>query len=100
MFTWNRTTKKGKLYFDGIQVGERTSSKQDIDLKLTNHSVYEIGLKKDTGEVLQGFLRDLAVVLRMLSPGDVSKLYSKSNLIMTASRLYRPFWLPWQLHEQ
>ena len=81
MFTWNRTTRQGKLYFDGIQVGYTTSSYQghDIDLNLTNHTVYEIGLKKDTGEVLQGFLRDLAVVLRTLSPGDVSKLYSKSN---------------------
>lgn len=82
VFTWNRTTRKGKLYFDGVQVGDTTSSYigQDIDLKLTNHTFYEIGFKKDTGELLQGYLRDLAVVLRTLSPGDVSILYSKSIL--------------------
>ncbi len=82
MFTWNRITRKGKLYFDGIQVGDTPSSYtgQDIDLNLTNHTLYEIGSRKDTGEVLQGSLRDLAVVLRTLSPGDVSKLYSKFSL--------------------
>lgn len=79
VFTWNRKTRKGELYFNGKQVADTTSSYQgqDIDLKLTNHTVYEIGFKKDTGELLQGSLRDLAVFLRTLSPADVSKLYSK-----------------------
>ncbi len=88
VFTWNRKTRKGKLYFDGIQVGDTPSSYtgQDIDLNLTNHTMYEIGFKKDTGEVLQGLLRDLAVVLRTLSPGDVSKLYSKFNLLFVYIR--------------
>ena len=80
VFTWNRKTRRGKLYFNGIQVADTVSSYQgqDIDLKLTNHTVYEIGFKKDTGELLQGSLRDLAVFLRTLSPADVTKLYSKS----------------------
>lgn len=84
VFTWNRKTRKGKLYFNGIQVGDTTSSYQgqDIDLNLTNHTVYEIGFKKDTGEVLQGSLRDLAVFLRTLSPDDVYKLYSTFCLIL------------------
>ena len=80
VFTWNRKTRRGKLYFNGIQVADTVSSYQgqDIDLKLTNHTVYEIGFKKDTGELLQGSLRDLAVFLRTLSPADVTKLYSES----------------------
>jgi len=84
VFTWNRKTRKGKLYFNGKQVGDTTSSYQgqDIDLKLTNHTVYEIGFKKDTGELLQGSLRDLAVFLRTLSSADVSKLYSKFHLFL------------------
>ena len=84
VFTWNRETRKGKLYFNGKQVGDTTSSYQgqDIDLKLTNHTVYEIGFKKDTGELLQGSIRDLAVFLRTLSPADVSKLYSKFYLFL------------------
>ena len=84
VFTWNRETLKGKLYFNGEKVGDTTSNYQgrDIDLKLTNHTVYEIGFKKDTGELLQGSLRDLAVFLRTLSPADVSKLYSKFHLFL------------------
>lgn len=84
VFTWNRKTRKGKLYFNGFEVGEKTSDYQgqDIDLNLTNHTVYEIGFKKDTGEVLQGSLRDLAVFLRTLSPDDVYKLYSTFCLIL------------------
>ena len=87
VFTWNRKTRKGKLYFDGKQVGDKTSSYQgqDIDLKLTNHTVYEIGFKKDTGELLQGSLRDLAVFLRTLSPAEVSKLYSEFPLFFFVS---------------
>lgn len=84
VFTWNRKTLKGKIYFNGEKVGDTTSSYQghDIDLKLTNHTVYEIGFKKDTGELLQGSLRDLAVFLRTLSPADVFKLYSKFCLFL------------------
>ena len=79
VFTWNRQDLKGKLYLDGQSFGESTSTYTgaDIDLKLTTHTAYEIGLKKDTGEVLRGSLRDLSVLLRTLSPGDVLKLYSK-----------------------
>ncbi|XP_078372311.1 uncharacterized protein LOC144655983 isoform X2 [Oculina patagonica] len=88
VFTWNRKTLKGKLYFNGIKVGDTPSSYtgQDIDLNLTNHTVYEIGFKKDTGEVLQGSLRDLVVVLRTLSPGDVSKLYRPTRALCPMRR--------------
>ena len=84
VFTWNRKTRRGKLYFNGIQVADKISSYQgeDIDLKLTNHTEYEIGFKKDTGDLFQGSLRDLAVFLRTLSPADVSKLYSKFHLFL------------------
>lgn len=79
VFIWNRNTLNGKLYFNGKKVGDQTSSYKgpDTDLKLTNHTMYEIGFKKDTGEVLHGSLRDLALFLRALTPGDVFRLYSK-----------------------
>ena len=83
VFTWNRKTRKGRLYFNGREDADKTSDYQgqDIDLNLTNHTVYEIGFKKDTGEVLQGSFRDLAVFLRTLSPDDVYKLHSTFRLI-------------------
>lgn len=90
VFIWNRKHRNGKLFINGEKFGDVTSSYQgsDIDLKLTNHTVYEIGLKKDTGEVLHGSLRDLAVFLRALTPGDVFILYSKFLLcILLLSQL-------------
>lgn len=67
------------MYLDGVFAGDAASKYkgQDIDLKLTNHTTYEIGFKKDTKEVLHGSLRDLAVFLRPLSQGEVFTLYSK-----------------------
>ena len=48
-----------------------------MDLNPTNHSIYELGFKKDSNEVLHGFLRDLAIFLRPLKPAEVLTLYSK-----------------------
>ena len=85
MFVWNRSTRKGKLYFDGVEAGEASSEYQgqDIDLNLTNHTTYELGCKKDTKELLHGFLRDLAMFLRPLTPGEVFTLYSTFFLLFS-----------------
>lgn len=79
MFVWDRSTLKGKIYIDGKLNSETASTYKgsDIDLNLTNHTLYELGFKKDTKDVFNGYLRDLAVFLRPLTPGEVSTLYSK-----------------------
>ena len=79
VFVWNRVTRKGNLYLNGIHAGETASTYQgqDIDLNLTNHTTYELGFKKDTKEVIHGFLRDLMVFVRPLTSGEVFTLYSK-----------------------
>ena len=79
VFVWNRSTLKGTLYLDGKKNGEQASNYQgpDIDLNPTNHTMYELGYKKDTKEVLNGFLRDLAVFLHPLKPAEAFTLYSK-----------------------
>lgn len=79
VFVWNRITRRGTLYLDGKQSGEKNADHQgpDIDLNPTNHTMYELGYKKDTKEVLHGFLRDLAVFLRPIKPAEVFTLYSK-----------------------
>ena len=79
VFVWDRSTRKGTIYLDGEQSGETDSEYQgpDNELNPTNHSIYELGFKKDTNEVLHGFLRDLAVFLRPLKPAEVFTLYSK-----------------------
>ena len=77
VFVWNRSTRIGRLYLNGASAGEQHYTGQDIDLNLTNHTTYELGLKKDTQEILHGSLRDLMVFLRPLTFGEAFMLYSK-----------------------
>ena len=79
VFVWDRSTRIGKLYLNGAHAGEKQSAYtgQDIDLNLTNHTTYELGLKKDSMEKIRGSLRDLMVFLRPLTTREASTLYSK-----------------------
>ena len=77
VFVWNRSTCTGKLYLNGVYTGQQHCTGQDIDLILTNHTTYELGLKKDTKEILHGSLRDLMVFLRPLTTEEAFTLCSK-----------------------
>ena len=79
VFVWDRSIRIGKLYLNGAHAGEKQSAYtgQDIDLNLTNHTTYELGLKKDSMKKIRGSLRDLMVFLRPLTTREASTLYSK-----------------------
>ena len=77
VFVWNRSTCTGKLYLNGVYTGEQHCTGQDIDLILSNHTTYELGLKKDTKQILHGSLRDLMVFLRPLTTEEAFTLCSK-----------------------
>ena len=79
VFVWHRSSRTGKLYLNGAHAGEKQSAYtgQDIDLNLTNHTTYELGLKKDSMEKIRGSLRDLMVFLRPLTTWEAFTLYSK-----------------------
>ena len=79
VFVWDRSTRIGKLYLNGEYAGEKQSAYtgQDIDLNLTNHTTYELGLRKDSMERIRGSLRDLMVFLRPLTTREAFTLYSK-----------------------
>ena len=77
VFVWDRSTRIGKLYLNGAYAGEKPCTGQDVDLNLTNHTTYELGLKKDSMKKIRGSLRDLMVFLRPLTTREASTLYSK-----------------------
>ena len=81
---WNREIRTGTLYLNGSYAGESKSihNGPDIDLNSANHSTFELGLHKDTKNLLHGYLRDLAVFLRPLTPEEVFNLFSKSPSII------------------
>ena len=43
----------------------------DMTYMANSHSVYDVGLKKDDGVVLRGYLRDLAVFGKVLSSQEI-----------------------------
>ena len=81
VFVWNRSTRIGRLYLNGASAGEQHYRGQDIDLNLTNHTTYELGLKKDSMKKIRGSLRDLMVFLRPLTTREASILYSKFSIL-------------------
>ena len=72
-FTWSRDRKEGILYIDGIRMGGRRVSNGPLDLIENNHTVFDIGLKRDSMHfpTFDGYMRDLLVVDKALSGDEV-----------------------------
>ncbi|XP_048584250.1 uncharacterized protein LOC5517652 isoform X2 [Nematostella vectensis] len=77
--TWDRGNREFCLYRDERRQGCMSYIGNDVDLKQTNHTKYEIGLKKDTGNMMHGCISDLMVFDRKLEVGEIMKLYSPSR---------------------
>ena len=72
-FTWSRDRKEGILYIDGIIKGSKSVSNGPLDLINNNHTVFDIGLKRDkmNEPTFDGYMRDLLVVDKALSGDEV-----------------------------
>ena len=72
-FTWSRDRKEGILYIDGIIKGSKSVSNGPLDLIENNHTVFDIGLKRDSMNepTFDGYMRDLLVVDKALSGDEV-----------------------------
>ena len=72
-FTWSRERKEGILYVDGIRRGGSRVSNGPLDLIENNHTVFDIGLKRDRMHLptFDGYMRDLLVVDKALSGDEV-----------------------------
>ena len=72
-FTWSRYRKEGILYIDGIIGGREKVFNGPLDLTKNNHTVFEIGLQRDTMDrpTFDGYMRDLLVVDKALSGDEV-----------------------------
>ena len=72
-FTWSRDRKEGVLFIDGIIGGSRRVSSALLDLNENDHTVFDIGLKRDdmNKPTFDGYMRDLIVVDKALSGDEV-----------------------------
>ena len=67
-FTWGRADRKVRLYINGDLKREQVISDNPVlDLKISGHSVYDIGLKRDTATTTHAYFSDLIIFTHELS---------------------------------
>ena len=85
---WDGNLNKAHLFLDSKRLRSEnlTSGSYPRD---SSHSVYDIGLKRDTGNVLRGHLRDLMVIGRALTGEELLNMEGKANA--SSCRSFWPF---------
>ena len=79
-FTWNRAKRIGKTYINGNKTREATAdSSKSVDLNANGHTVFDIGLKRDSNHTFHGYLRDLMVINQAISDKEVDDIFSWSK---------------------
>ena len=81
-FTWSRENRVGKLYINGTKSGEMGATSGNLDLNPSGHTVFDIGLKRDSSmdkSTLHGYLRDLMVIDREISEEDLNDIFGWSS---------------------
>ncbi|XP_068720078.1 uncharacterized protein [Montipora capricornis] len=71
--TWNRAYRRARLFINGEKKQEITVAQdKNVDFMDSGHSVYDIGLKRDSGTVAHAYFSDLMVFNRELqfSPSE------------------------------
>ena len=78
-FTWSREELIGRLYIDGFEEGKKKvrGSTINLDLNPTGHSVFDIGLKRDSSYLrnFHGFLRNLMVFDVAITGSEVKNIF-------------------------
>lgn len=84
---WDRNLNKASLFLDSERLGSQSLTNGSYP-RDNSHSVYDIGLKRDSGTVLRGHLRDLMVIGRVITGEELLNMAGKSNVPSCGS-----FWL-------
>ncbi len=84
--TWDRGTKTGRLYIDGVQRASSTITAIDLNLKDGNHAEYQIGWKRDDGGgKFYGLMDELWVFDYALSADEINLLQTSNEIPEPAS---------------
>ncbi|KAL9965027.1 hypothetical protein ACROYT_G028752 [Oculina patagonica] len=68
---WDGITNKVHLFLNGERYGSQAVPSGSYPKK-NSHSVYDIGLKRDSGETLRGYVRNLMIVKRALTGEELT----------------------------
>lgn len=74
-FVLNKGLSKAFFYQDGVQVSWGTSTNKPLPSPV--RTVFDIGLKRDTNQVMRGWIRDLMVFDREMSTEDMRRIRGK-----------------------
>ena len=84
---WDGNLNKANLFLNSERLGSQSLTNGSYP-RDNSHSVYDIGLKRDSGTVLRGHLRDLMVVGRAITGEELLNMAGKSYVPSCGS-----FWL-------
>ena len=73
---WDRHANEAQLFKDGKKVKTQALSSGSYP-RQTSRLYYDVGLKKDNGKVLRGFMRDLMIVGRAVTEEELTNMTSK-----------------------
>ena len=65
----------GQTYINEHLVGVMPVYAQDIDLNYSQKTVYDVGVKRDTFNYMNGFVRDLMIIRRAIREERVLSMY-------------------------
>ena len=74
--SWNRDTVQGQVFVDG-KLMVTTPGRSDLgslDLMSNSHAVYDIGLKRDSGNKFYGYIQDLHVFRKVLTEEEMTRV--------------------------
>ena len=70
--TWGRADRKVKMYINGdVKLDKVIPDNPVLDFKNSGHSVYDIGLKRDTATTTHAYFSDLVIFTHELSGTDL-----------------------------
>ncbi|KAL9950358.1 hypothetical protein ACROYT_G042845 [Oculina patagonica] len=71
---WDRNANEAYLFLDGEKVGTEAVSSDAYFRDINLYSLYDIGLKRDNGKTLRGYLRDLMIIGRALTGEELNNI--------------------------
>ena len=71
--TLDRSASQAYIFLDGQKVGTEAQPTGSY-LRNTSHTVYDIGLKRDSLQTLRGYLRDLMIIGKALSERELADI--------------------------
>ena len=72
--SWSRSQRTAKLHINGAQYASKVASisyDSTVELKNSGHSVYDIGLKRDSEDTTHAYFSDLMIFNRELSDSEI-----------------------------